>query len=93
MAGFTKDNRIPQPLAMFDNEQVRFEHRFSPFFGLTTPPPVSYIQFRDYRTYSLRSPSANLYTDASNYFHRARTILEAIPNPDQEVGFHSAFYR
>lgn len=85
LAGFTKDNRIPQPLSMFDNEQIRFDHRFSPFYGLTTPPPVPYIQFSEYRAYTLKNTSQNLYTEASSYFHRARTILEVIPSPDAEV--------
>lgn len=85
LAGFTKGNRIPQPLSMFDNEQIRFDHRFSPFYGLTTPPPVPYIQFKEYRAYTLKSASHSLYTDASSYFHHARTILEAIPSPDSEV--------
>lgn len=85
LAGFTKDNRIPQPLSIFDNEQVRFDHRFTPFYGLITPPPVSYNQFKDYRTYTLKNSSMNLYLDASNYFHRARSILEVIPNADTEV--------
>lgn len=87
MAGFTKDDRIPQPLSIFDNERVRFDHRFAPFFGLTTPPPVSYNQFREYRSYTLNRSSMNLYLDASNYFHRARSILEVIPNADAEVGW------
>lgn len=85
LAGFTKDNRIPQPLSDFDNEQVRFEHRFAPFTGLITPPPVSYYQFKDYRDYTLQNDSLNLYADASNFFQQARTIMEGIPNPDAEV--------
>lgn len=35
----------------------------------------------------LNRSSMNLYQDASNYFHRARTILEVIPNADAEVNF------
>lgn len=89
MAGFTKDNRIRQPLSVFDNEQVRFDHRFGPFYGLTTPPPVPYMQFNEYRAYTLKNTSQNLYTDASSFFHRARTILEAMPNPDAEVRIHT----
>lgn len=85
LAGFTKDDRIPQPLSIFDNERVRFDHRFTPFYGLTTPPPVSYHQFKEHRSYMLNRSSMNLYLDASNYFHRARTILEVIPNADSEV--------
>lgn len=88
LAGFTKDNRIPQPLSTFDNERVRYDHRFSPFFGLTTPPPVSYNQFKECRNFTLTRSSMNLYLDASNYFHRARTILEVIPNADAEVSWH-----
>lgn len=40
----------------------------------------------------------SLYLDASNYFHRARTILEVIPNADAEVNieifslFHCAIF-
>lgn len=35
----------------------------------------------------LNRSAMNLYQDASNYFHRARTILEVIPNADAEVNF------
>lgn len=93
LAGFTKDNRIPQPLSDFDNEQVRFEHRFAPFAGLITPPPVSYYQFKDYREYTLQNNSLNLYADASNFFHQARTILEGIASADTEVSNGIEFYQ
>lgn len=85
MAGFQKAERIPQPLAKFDNEQIRFERRFAPFCALITPPPVSYAQFKDYREYTLKNNSINLYGDASNFFHQARTILESIQNSDAEI--------
>lgn len=87
LAGFLKDSRIPQPLSKFDNEQIRFEHRFAPFSALMTPPPVSYHQFKDYREYTLKNTSTSLYADASNYFHQARTILESISSADSEVTF------
>lgn len=85
LAGFTKENRIRQPLSMFDNEKIRFDHRFAPFANLTTPPPVPYHEFTKMRAHLLKSPAAELYLAAAKHFHQARTILEAIPNPDQEM--------
>lgn len=43
------------------------------------------MQFNESRAYTLKNTSQVLYTEASCYFHRARTILEVIPSPDSEV--------
>lgn len=86
LAGFTKERKIPHPLSMFDNEKVRFDHRFAPFAGITTLPPVTYAEFNNMRTFLLlESDAANLYLDAGKHFQRARFILESISNPDSEV--------
>ncbi|XP_049541353.1 N-alpha-acetyltransferase 35, NatC auxiliary subunit isoform X1 [Anopheles darlingi] len=84
LAGFYKENRIPEPLPMFDNEQVRFEHRFAPFASLTTPPPMPYSEFRQLKMFMLQSPAQELYAAAAKHFHEARTLLETFPNPDEE---------
>lgn len=85
LAGFLKDDRIPQPLATFDNEVIRFNYRFAPFASFTTPPAVPYCEFRDMRTSLLRSPSTDLYAAAAKHFHQARAYLEQHPNPDQDI--------
>lgn len=88
LVAFTKEQRIPQPLSVFDNEMVRFDHRFAPFAGITTLPPVPYDEFSGARAYLMAKPSDELYADAASHFHRARLILETITGgPDQEVRF------
>lgn len=85
LAGFIKDDRIPQPLSMFDNEVIRFNYRFAPFASFTTPPAVPYCEFRDMRTNLLKLPSTELYSAAAKHFHQARSLLEQIPNPDADI--------
>lgn len=85
LAGFLKEDRIPQPLPMFNNEKVRYEHRFAPFTELTTPPPMPYYEFKRMELSLLRLPSCDLFFAAAKHFHQARTLLEAIPDPDVEM--------
>uniref|UniRef100_A0AAG5DD75 Protein MAK10 homolog n=1 Tax=Anopheles atroparvus TaxID=41427 RepID=A0AAG5DD75_ANOAO len=84
LAGFIKEDRIPEPLPMFDNEQVRFEHRFAPFATLSTPPPMPYSEFKQMKMFMLQSPATELYAAAAKHFHEARTLLETFPNPDED---------
>lgn len=85
LSGFLKDERIPQPLPMFDNEVIRFNYRFAPFVSFTTPPAVPYCEFRDMRANLLRAPSTDLYADAAKHFQQARSLLEQHPNPDADI--------
>ncbi|XP_001658127.2 N-alpha-acetyltransferase 35, NatC auxiliary subunit isoform X2 [Aedes aegypti] len=84
LGGFIGEDRIPEPLPMFDNEKVRFEHRFAPFATLSTPPPMAYSDFKLMKTYLLKSPAEELYAAAAKHFHEARVLLESYPNPDEE---------
>ncbi|XP_058458590.1 N-alpha-acetyltransferase 35, NatC auxiliary subunit isoform X2 [Malaya genurostris] len=84
LGGFIGEGRIPEPLPMFDNEKVRFEHRFAPFATLSTPPPMAYSDFKLMKSYLLKSPAEELYASASKHFHEARVLLESYPNPDEE---------
>lgn len=85
LAGFIREERIPQPLSEFDFEQVRYEHRFAPFAELTTPPPMQYGDFKRVKLFLLNSPGEELFAHAAKHFHQARCILEQIPNLDHEV--------
>lgn len=85
LAGFLQEERIPQPLPMFNNEKVRYEHRFAPFTELTTPPPMPYYDYKRMELQLLRIPSQELFLHAAKHFHQARTLLEAIPDPDVEM--------
>ena len=44
--GFDKDKKIKRPQSELDNEQFRFEHRFSAFTSIDTPQPVTYSQYK-----------------------------------------------
>uniref|UniRef100_A0A0A9XKI1 Protein MAK10 homolog n=1 Tax=Lygus hesperus TaxID=30085 RepID=A0A0A9XKI1_LYGHE len=86
MVAFKKDNKLTLPHPEFDCERVRYEHRFAPFINvLLTPPPVQYNEFREMTTGLEQSESRELYMAGCKHFHQARTFLENIHNPDQEV--------
>lgn len=86
LAGFTKEDRIPQPLPIFDKEKIRFDHRFAPFAGLLNLPQITYTEFNNMRTFfMMKNHSTELYLEAGKHFHSARIMLESIPNPDFEV--------
>lgn len=88
------DGKVAPVHPEFDNEQVRYEHRFAPFACLLTPPPVQYVEFRD--AYAMlrcetEPPSIQMYIEGCKLFHSARNLLESLSNPDQEVGCFLAF--
>lgn len=85
MGALTKDGRIRQPMPKFDSEEIRFNRRFAPFANLTSPPPVSYEEFKSIREHMMRPPSSEIYTIAAKHFDQARNALESIQNPEQEV--------
>lgn len=78
---------MPHP--QFDNEQVRYEHRFAPFQNLLTPPPVQYSEFRDMtspaRCYQQSIDSMYLYIAGCKHFHQARQLLDTVLPIDLEV--------
>ena len=46
MVAVKKENKIMTPNPQFDNEQVRYEHRFAAFASLLTPPLMPYSQYK-----------------------------------------------
>merc|ERR1719193_1352031 len=42
-----KEGKIQTPNPLFDNECVRYEHRFGAFVGLLTPPLAPYTQYKE----------------------------------------------
>jgi len=85
--GLLNDGKLPNPHQEFDNECVRYGHRFTAFSNIHTPAPVSYVQYKNIKELSSKQPSVNMYVAASKSFHQARQYLEAIPGtPEKEVG-------
>ena len=42
IVGLKKDNKISMPNSSFDNEAIRYDHRFAPFSNMLTPPSMPY---------------------------------------------------
>lgn len=78
MIGLMKDGKIFQPHPKFDNEKIRFEHRFAPFAELSTPPPMSYLDFKRMEHQVLKISQHELYYTAAKHFQQAKAIIEAI---------------
>lgn len=76
LVGLKKDKKILIPIESFDNESVRYEHRFAPFNNLLTPPSMPYNQFMEVYSHTERSDSNNLYLMAARDFGRARQFFE-----------------
>ncbi|XP_055936174.1 N-alpha-acetyltransferase 35, NatC auxiliary subunit-like [Argiope bruennichi] len=88
VVGFQLDGKLKRPLAEFDKEQVRYEHRFAPFNAVLTPPPVPYNQFQEMTNLpeiQKRFTAEDLYLEACKCFHHARTNLENISEPNEEM--------
>ncbi|RZF44671.1 hypothetical protein LSTR_LSTR000623 [Laodelphax striatellus] len=85
MLGFKLDGKVRLPHTEFDSERVRYEHRFAPFTGLLTPPPVQYGEFREMAAALQQSGSTSLYLAGCKHFHTARTFLDSIAQPDNEI--------
>merc|ERR1712080_21561 len=78
---------VPNP--QFDNELVRYEHRFGAFAALLTPPLMPYSQYKEVLEHTEKAPVQALYSTASKDFGQARQILETMQfqaaMPDEEI--------
>jgi len=73
-----KEGKIQTPSKDFDDEAVRYEHRFAAFAGLLTPPLAPYSQYKEVVTMTEEIDQKDLYQIASKDFSQARQILESI---------------
>ncbi|XP_070542793.1 N-alpha-acetyltransferase 35, NatC auxiliary subunit-like isoform X2 [Ptychodera flava] len=88
MVGLSLDDKLKKPNPEFDNEQVRYEHRFAPFGNVLTPPPVQYQQFLDMTNLSKYNPPltpVDFYISSCKHFQQAKGIFESIMNPSEEI--------
>lgn len=78
LVGFKKERKILIPSNSFDNESVRYEHRFAPFNNLLTPPSMPYSQFLEVYSHTASTEPHVLYLAAARDFGRARQIFESV---------------
>lgn len=93
-AGFFKllialksEKKIVVPNADYDNECIRYEHRFQPFAHLLTPPLMPYVQFYEiYEITEKNTSSQDLLLAAARDFQRARQIFDSLlPQQQQQL--------
>uniref|UniRef100_A0A3P8VUS9 N-alpha-acetyltransferase 35, NatC auxiliary subunit n=1 Tax=Cynoglossus semilaevis TaxID=244447 RepID=A0A3P8VUS9_CYNSE len=88
MVALDMDEKVHKPQFELNSEQIRYEHRFTPFNSVVTPPPVHYIQFKEMSNLKKYNPPPgpdDLYLAASKHFQQAKLILENVSSPDPEV--------
>merc|ERR1719354_1381030 len=85
MIAARKQNKIQIPNQKFDNEEVRYRHRFDAFSGLFTPPMAPYEQYKEVVNLTEEIAAKDLYLMATKDFSQSRHILESlIQNIDVE---------
>merc|ERR1719422_112080 len=87
MVAAKQEHKILIPNPQFDNEVVRYEHRFGAFANLLTPPLMPYTQFKEVLEHTEKASIQTLFTAASRDFGQARQILETVQAsvPDEEI--------
>jgi len=87
MVAAKQEHKILIPNPQFDNEVVRYEHRFGAFANLLTPPLMPYTQFKEVLEHTEEASIQTLFTAASRDFGQARQILETVQAsvPDEEI--------
>ncbi|XP_059486472.1 N-alpha-acetyltransferase 35, NatC auxiliary subunit [Neocloeon triangulifer] len=85
MVGLRLEDKIQMPHYEFDDERVRYEHRFAPFASLITPPIMHYQEFIEMTSNAKESQnSIHYYLSGADLFHQARSFLEGLPFLDFE---------
>ncbi|XP_060805170.1 N-alpha-acetyltransferase 35, NatC auxiliary subunit isoform X1 [Amyelois transitella] len=84
LVAFKLQGKIRQPQSEFDNEAVRYKHRFGAL-SVMTPPQVQYHEFCELTQPLQYENPVILYLGGCKHFQQARSFLETIPAPDQEV--------
>ncbi|XP_059048022.1 N-alpha-acetyltransferase 35, NatC auxiliary subunit isoform X2 [Achroia grisella] len=84
LVAFKLQGKIRQPKSEFDNEAVRYKHRFAPL-SVITPPQVRYHEFCEMTQPLQYENPVILYLGGCKHFQQARSLLETITTPDQEI--------
>ncbi|XP_039758508.1 N-alpha-acetyltransferase 35, NatC auxiliary subunit isoform X1 [Pararge aegeria] len=84
LVAFKLQGKIRQPQSEFDNEAVRYKHRFAPL-SVLTPPQVHYHEFLELTQPLQYENPVILYLGGCKHFQQARSLLETISVPDNEV--------
>uniref|UniRef100_A0A0B7AAS0 Protein MAK10 homolog n=1 Tax=Arion vulgaris TaxID=1028688 RepID=A0A0B7AAS0_9EUPU len=88
VVGFQLCGKLREPRFRFDNEEVRYSHRFAPFAAIVTPPMVHYAQYKDMsdlRRYDPLPTTQEMFGSACKCFCQAKELLESITPQTDEI--------
>lgn len=77
MKAFKVEDKIKEPHEEFNNEELRYNHRFNVFQTFNTPPMCQYIQFKE-KDYQFTNALTldKIYMNAQQHFEKAKTYYE-----------------
>ena len=82
----TLEEKVHVPSFEYGSQELCFQHRFAAFACILTPQLLTYEDYKQLAgIHNYRGKNINLYEAASCHFTSARTILESIPHPSQEL--------
>ncbi|CAL1540610.1 unnamed protein product [Lymnaea stagnalis] len=80
--------KLKEPKFRFDNEEVRYSHRFAPFASVVTPPMVHYSQYKemsDLHRYDPLPTTQDMFGSACKCFCQAKELLDSITPQSEEI--------
>ena len=80
------DHKIPMPSFEYGSESLCFQHRFAAFACIPSPQPLTYNDYTKLAgIHNYKGMDINLYEAASRHFSTAKTSLETITHPNDEL--------
>ncbi|XP_005091639.1 N-alpha-acetyltransferase 35, NatC auxiliary subunit isoform X2 [Aplysia californica] len=88
VVAFQLCGKLKEPKFRFDNEEVRYSHRFAPFAAVLTPPFVQYAQYKetsDLNRYEPVPTSQEMFGSACKCFCQAKELLDSVSPQSEEI--------
>ena len=79
MRAFKLEDKIKEPNEDFNDEELRYQHRFRVFEVFTTPPICFYKQFKDKDNQFINTVSLDkIYLNSQQHFEQAKNFYEEL---------------
>ena len=80
------EEKVPIPPFEYGGQDLCFKHRFAAFACIITPQLLTYEDYEQLAGISnYKGKDINLYEAASRHFTSAKSVLEALPHPSEEL--------
>ena len=79
MRAFKLENKVKEPTEDFNDEELRYNHRFRVFEVFSTPPACNYKQFKQKDNQFINTvPIDKIYLNAQQHFEQAKNSYEEL---------------